>query len=258
MSSSSQRLSGKVAFITGTGGGMGRTAALMFAAEGASVHGADLNEETARETLELVHAAGGTMTSSEPIDFADREAVSAWIDEGISHHGRMDVLYNNASAPRFRPFAEMTPEEWSFDIRNELDVVFHVTQLSWPHLIAAQNASVINIGSQQGINAVRSVPGGFAHAAAKHGVIGMTRELASEGGPHGIRVNTISPGMIMTPATAMAKEIPGMIDAFLDHQIIKRTGASEDVVNAAIYLASDESTFVTGINLVVDGGYTIV
>lgn len=253
----SGRLNGKVAVITGTGGGQGRAAALRFAAEGASVVGGDLKVEGAAETAEMVRQAGGTMTSMAPLDFNDRDSVTAWLDAAVREYGGIDILYNNASAPRFASIADMLPEDWSFTLHNELDIVFTVTQLAWPHLVNRGGGSIINTASMQGIAALPMTPGGFAHAATKHGVIGMTRELAAEGGPVGIRVNSVSPGLIFTPVVAaIAEQVPGFVDGYIEKQIIKRVGQPEDVVSAALYLAADESSFVTGSNIIVDGGYS--
>ena len=210
----------------------------------------------AEETVEMVRAAGGVMTSTHPLDLADREAVASWVSAVVAEHGGIDILYNNASAPRFAPIAQMSVDDWQSTLRNELDVVFHVTALAWPHLVARGGGSIVNIASMQGISAIRFAPGGFAHAATKHGIVGMTRELALEGGPHGIRVNAISPGLIVTPATQAMVAVPGLLDSFLDRQIIKRAGEPEDIARAALFLASEEASFITGANLVVDGGYT--
>jgi NAD(P)-dependent dehydrogenase (short-subunit alcohol dehydrogenase family) len=152
----------------------------------------------------------------------------------------------------------MTSDEWRFTLRNELDLVFEVTQSAWPHLVAAGGGAIVNVASIQGISSIRHAPGGFAHAATKHGVIGMTRELANEGGPVGIRVNSISPGFIRTPATDAMAQTPGVIERFLADQIIQRVGEPEDIAHAALFLASDDASFITGENLVVDGGYTVV
>jgi NAD(P)-dependent dehydrogenase (short-subunit alcohol dehydrogenase family) len=251
------RLEGKVAIITGTGGGQGRAAAMLFSREGATVIGCDLKADGAEETLKLVRAEGGQMTSRHPLDLADREAVAGWIDESVSAHRQIDILYNDASAPRFAPFAQLSVDEWHSTLRNELDVVFHATQLAWPHLAVSGGGVVVNVASIQGISALRGAPGGIAHATAKQGVIGFTRELALEGAAFGIRVNAISPGLILSPGTAALAEIPGAFDSFLDHQIIKRIGQPEDIARVALFLVSAESSFMTGANVVVDGGYTI-
>lgn len=254
----SGRLAGKVAFITGTGGGQGRVAASLFAAAGAAIIGCDVKVEGSEETVELVRRAGGTIDASAPVDLGDPDQVRAWIDAAAARHGGFDILYNNASAPQFASVAAMSDEQWHSTIRNELDLVFYACRAAWPHLIARGGGVIVNVASMQGINAIRFAPGGFAHAATKHGVIGLTRELANEGGPHGIRVNAVSPGLIRTPATEPMFEMPGVVESFLAHQIIQRTGEPEDVVRAALFLASDEASFITGENLVVDGGYSVV
>ena len=119
------RLAGKVALITGTGVGMGRAAALLFAAEGATVVGCDLNPETSAETVRLVRDAGGMMTSKAPVDLSSYEATQLWVDEAAATHGGIDVLYNNASLPVVGPWDELTVEGWHAGIRNELDLVFY-------------------------------------------------------------------------------------------------------------------------------------
>ncbi|HWT91695.1 MAG TPA: SDR family NAD(P)-dependent oxidoreductase [Solirubrobacteraceae bacterium] len=252
------RLEGKVALITGTGRGQGRAAALVFAAEGATVVGCDLDAAGAEETVELVRAAGGRMTSTQPLDLGDSTAVTAWIDGAAERHGGIDVLYNNASAPKFAPITSMTDDEWRSTTRNELDLIFFACRAAWPHLASRERSAIVNVASMQGMIAIRSARGGLAHAAAKHGVIGLTRALANDGGPVGIRVNAISPGLILTPATKAIAEAPERLGEFLDHQIIKRPGEPEEVARAAVFLASDDASFITGVNLVVDGGYTVV
>lgn len=258
MGNDNGKLRGKIAAITGTGGGQGRAAALLFAQEGATIVGCDLKVEGAHETAELVRAAGGTMTSTAPVDLGDAEQVSAWIEAAVAAHGRLDILYNNASAPKFEYIEDMSLEDWRFTLRNELDLVFYACRAAWPHLRGGGGGAILNTASVQGISAMPERWGGLAHGTTKHGVIGMTRQLALEGGPHGIRVNSISPGFIMTPATEPMRGVPGHLDAWLEHQVIKRLGEPEDIARAALFLASDDASFITGQNLVIDGGYTIV
>ncbi len=254
----SGRLAGKVALITGTAGGQGRAAALLFAAEGAVVVGTDVQADAAAETVELVRAGGGVMDSTHPLDLADEDGVRAWIDDAAARHGGIDVLYNNAGATRFSPVADTSYADWSFVLRNELDIVFLATKHAWPHLVARGGGSVLLVGSTAGITGSLTNTR-IAHTATKGGVVAMTRQLAAEGAAHGIRANCISPGMIRTPATegdllaadhpmrTIARAIP-----------LGRIGAPEEVVACALFLASDEASYVTGANLVVDGGWSAV
>jgi NAD(P)-dependent dehydrogenase (short-subunit alcohol dehydrogenase family) len=251
-----ERLRGKVALISGTGGGQGRAAAVLFAKEGAVVVGCDLKEDGARETVDIVRAEGGAIDSMQPVDLADPVQARQWVREAAELHGGFDVLYNNAAAPRFASIAEMSDEDWHFTIRNEVDLLFYVTSAAWPHLVARGGGSIINTGSIAGMSSNPSTPGSFAHAAAKGAVIAMTRELALEGAPHNIRANSISPAMVESPATAAQLEDPSFRRNHLASIMLSRTGRPEDVAHAAVYLAADESEWVTGSNLVVDGGYT--
>ena len=253
------RLAGKVALITGTGGGMGRAAAELFAREGAVVVGCDLKEEGARETVERVTAMGGTMTSIQPLDLGEEAAVKAWIDEAARTHGGIDVLYNNAGATRFDPIEEGSYEDWRFTIRNELDVVFLACKHAWPYLRARGGGSVINVGSTAGLTGSLTLDRA-AHTASKGGVIALTKQLAAEGARHGIRVNCISPGMILSPATSepIFENPEHPMYSIRDHIPLGRVGEPEDVARCALFLASDESSYMTAANLVLDGGWSSV
>jgi meso-butanediol dehydrogenase/(S,S)-butanediol dehydrogenase/diacetyl reductase len=249
------RLTGRVALITGTGGGQGRAAAVQFAREGAVVVGCDLKREGAQETVELVRAEGGRMHSMAPVDLGDAAQARRWVAQAAELESGFDILYNNAAAPKFASIAEMSDEDWHFTIRNEVDLLFYVTSAAWSHLVARGGGSIINTGSISGMSSNPSTPGSFAHAAAKGAVIAMTRELALEGAPHNIRANSISPAMVESPATAGQLENPDFRRNHLASIMLARTGRPEDVAHAAVYLASGESEWVTGSNLVVDGGY---
>jgi NAD(P)-dependent dehydrogenase (short-subunit alcohol dehydrogenase family) len=254
------RLDGKVAVITGTSGGQGRAAALAFAREGARVIACARNAQGAQETAAMVRAAGGEIDSTAPLDLCDNDAVVTWIERVAADHGGIDILYNNAGEPRFGSVGEMAIEDWHFTIRHELDLMYFTTRAAWPHLARSRSgASLVNIASIAGIVGLRDQPQ-TAHAASKHGVVGMTLQMAAEGAPLGIRANSVSPGLIDTPATtdfiAMGEE--GPLGTFMRRLPLGRAGRAEEVVNAALFLASDEASYITGVNLVVDGGSSVL
>lgn len=251
------RLEGRLAVITGTAGGQGRAAAQLFAREGATVVGCDLNVEGSRETVALVEAAGGSMQSTHPLDLTDDAAVAAWIAAIVAEHGRIDILYANAGATKFAPVDRTTAEEWSWVLRHELDIVFLAVMHAWTALQKSAGVVVL-VGSTAGVSG-STTNTRIAHTATKGGVVAMTKQLAAEGAPFGIRVNCVSPGMIRTPATEgdlLAADHPmRRIETAIP---LGRIGRPEEVAACALFLASDESSYVTGANLMVDGGWSAV
>jgi NAD(P)-dependent dehydrogenase (short-subunit alcohol dehydrogenase family) len=251
-----RRFENKVVLITGTGGGQGRTAAVRFAEEGAIVVGADIKSEGFAETVAMVEAVGGTMTGSGNLDLTVAGDVRDWVEQAVSDHGGIDVVYNNAGAFRTGDIATLSLEDWSWSIDRELNQVFSVTHAAWPHLVGRGGGSILNTASIAGIVTLGE-GGGIAHSATKAAVIAITRDMATSGAQYGIRANSISPGTVETPATAAMFADPQGRAAMMGPQLIKRLGQSDDIVSAALYLSSDEASFVTGVNLVVDGGYTV-
>jgi NAD(P)-dependent dehydrogenase (short-subunit alcohol dehydrogenase family) len=248
-----------VVLISGTGGGQGRAAAPIFAQEGAKVVGCDINADTAAETEHLVRDAGYEMVSVGGVDLADPGQAQAWVKRAKNEHGGVDVLYNNASLPRFAPFQEMTPEDYRFTVRNELDVLWYPSQAVWPYLIERGGGAIVNIASIAAIIGLRDLPQS-AHAATKGAVIGLTAQMAAEGAAVGIRVNCISPGVINSPPVqeilAVGEQSP--LRPVIKATALGRPGEPEDIVYAALYLASDEARWVTGTHLVVDGGSSVL
>lgn len=252
------RLEGKVALVTGTGGGIGRATATLFARQGAHVIGCDLNAGPSQETVELVRAAGGRMDAIAPVDLATEAGARSWVDEAAALGGGVDVLVNNASAIRFGAIDELSYADWSFTIRNELDIVFLVIQAAWPHLVARGGGSIVNIGSISGSRGAWFMPQN-AHGAAKGGVLALTSHLVVEGGPHGIRVNAVSPAMTETPHTSPLLHGPDSpSEQILSRVPLRRWGQPADVANAILFLASDEAAHVSGANIPVDGGAAVV
>jgi NAD(P)-dependent dehydrogenase (short-subunit alcohol dehydrogenase family) len=242
------RLSGKVCVITGTGGSVGRAAAVVFAREGASVVGCDVNVEAAQATVDLVLGEGGTMQSLHPCDLTSPAGCQTLVEFAISGFGRVDVLFNNAAMAHFNWLEDITDEEWDRDRREEVDLVFYLTRATWPHLKASRGV-VVNMASLNASLSFRPLPS-LAHTTAKAGIIGMTRQLAMEGRERGIRANSISPGVIETNQTREQLNDPEWADYMLGKTLLGRLGEPEEI-------ASDESSYITGIDVVVDGGMKV-
>jgi NAD(P)-dependent dehydrogenase (short-subunit alcohol dehydrogenase family) len=188
----SNRLAGKVCIITGTGGSMGREAALTFAREGASVVGTDLGVESAEATMNAVRAGGGKMVSLQPCDLSRPADCRVLVDLAVRSFGRIDVLFNNAAMASFNWLEDISDEEWDRNRRQEVDLVFYLTRAAWPCL-KASHGIIVNNASLTALIGFKNL-GSLAHTTAKAGIIGMTRQLAMEGREHGIRANSISPG----------------------------------------------------------------
>jgi meso-butanediol dehydrogenase/(S,S)-butanediol dehydrogenase/diacetyl reductase len=249
---SGRRFAGKVVLITGTGGGQGQVAALHFAREGATVVGCDTNAAGHAQTAELLQAEGFELDGAAPVDLGDPDQARAWIDSAAERHGRIDVLYNNASAAKFAPVAEMSIEDWRFTMRNEIDLIFFTTKYAWHHL-ARRRGVIINISSTAAWGGSK-VAGIAAHSAAKGAVVSFTRQLAVEGAPVGIRAVSISPGFVATPGTRPFLDNPLARKALLDGVLMDRPGEPEEVVAMALFAASAEASFLTGSDIVIDGG----
>ena len=245
------RLKDKVTLITGTGSGIGRAAALLFASEGAMVVGCDINAERDAETVKLVKQAGGRMRSTAPLDLAEPAQVNAWVEDAVSRFGRIDVLYNNAGFSPASTFEAQTDENWHIAMRNEIDVVYYPTHAVWPHMKAADGGSIISTSS---IIAYQTNGTHLsAHGIGKGAVASFAPHLAVEGGPSGIRVNTISPGLTRTNQTEPF--ITGKDD---ERTPLGKVGTAEDIAHVALFFASDDSRWVSGANLIVDGGQHIL
>jgi len=175
----------------------------------------------------------------------------------VDKFGGLDVLVNSAAFVEFAPIAEMDYEkQWRYTMVGELDLVFLACKAAWPHLVKRGGGSIVNMASA---NSYVSLPGAgaVAHCATKGGVLAMTRQLAAEGAPHNIRANCISPALIVTRHTkGRLDNEPGFKEMVMESFLLKRLGQPEDIGYAAVYLASDESSWVTGTDIRVDGGAT--
>jgi NAD(P)-dependent dehydrogenase (short-subunit alcohol dehydrogenase family) len=251
----SPRLSGKVCVITGTGGSIGRQAALAFAREGASVVGCDLNGEAAEETVQMIRKAGGTMVSLHPCRLSNPADCKALVDFALRTYSRIDVLFNNAAMSYFNWLEDISDKEWDQSHRDEVDLVFYLTRAAWPHLKTGRGV-VVNTASLSALMSFKNLPS-LAHTTAKAGIIGMTRQLAMEGRDYGIRVNSISPGIIETTQTREQLKDPEWAGTMLGKTLLGRLGRPDEVANVALFLACEESSYVTGIDIVVDGGMKV-
>jgi NAD(P)-dependent dehydrogenase (short-subunit alcohol dehydrogenase family) len=251
----SGRLSDKVCIVTGSGGSMGRATALLFAREGGLVVGCDVATESAEETLETVRAAGGRMVSMQPCRLSDPADCAKLVELAVHEFGRIDVLFNLAARSHFSRLEDFSDEEWDAARKDEVDLVFYLTRAAWPYLKASHGV-VVNMASLNGSLSFKLLAS-LAHTTNKAAIIGMTRQLALEGSKHGIRVNSISPGFIESNATRAELEDGAFGHEMLARTLLGRFGQPEDVANVALFLACDESAYVTGIDLIVDGGMKV-
>jgi NAD(P)-dependent dehydrogenase (short-subunit alcohol dehydrogenase family) len=245
-------LEGKIALITGTAGGQGRVACGIFAREGAKVIGCDIRAPENEETVRSLREAGGEMTGFAPVDLTDPGQVERFVAAAANLYGGIDIVYNNAGAARFGPIAEMPIEDWRATISGELDSTYLVTRFAWPHLVARGGGVVINVASMAGMIGFPEPPMA-AHVAANAGLIGLTRQLAVEGAPVGIRVVNISPGAIVTREADLD---PDQREAIAARTLLKRWGRPSEIVEVAAFLASDRASYITGANIPVEGGST--
>ena len=250
-----RRLEGKVALITGAGMGIGREAAVLFAAEGARVVVADIDARAAKETVVAVEGAGGEALPAVG-DVAVEADVERMIAEGVRRFGALHVLYNNAGVlwkDRDRSVLETDGQWWDRVMAVNLKSVFWVTKHGIPHLRAAGGGAIVNMGSVSAL--VGFTRAQDAYTAAKGGLISLTKSLAIQFARDGIRCNIIHPGIVDTPLQA-----PYLTDAirkeFETGIPLGRIARPREIASVALFLASDESSFMTGAELVVDGGFT--
>jgi NAD(P)-dependent dehydrogenase (short-subunit alcohol dehydrogenase family) len=254
---SGERLRGKTALVTGIGNGIGKGCAMLFAAQGAHVVGCDIDAAAAQRTVDAARENGWQIDSLHPCDLTAQGDAQRLVDFAVERHGGIDVLLNAAAFGAFAWIGEMDYEsQWRRTLTGELDIVFLLCQAAWPALIARGGGSVINFASANATHALEGSPA-LAHCAGKGGVLAMTRQLAMEGAPHGIRANSISPALVETDATRRHMQAqPELMERVLGKLMAKRVGQPEDVAWCALFLASDEAAWVTGAEFPIDGGAT--
>jgi len=251
-------LEGHIAAVTGGGSGIGQGICLAYAREGARVIVLDINPANAKETVDLVMAAGGKAAAM-TLEVTDRAACRAAAAE-IAKSGKISILVNNAGINRRNHItgdAAAVTKDWDDILSINLDGVFNVTHAFLDQLRATKGR-IVNIGSIQSFVHV-NWPNSAAYTTSKHGVLGFTRALAAELGKDGVRVNAIGPGLIETKINAEARaKNPDMVAMVMRHTPLNRAGKPEDIAGPAVFLASDMSAYITGCIIMADGGFRTV
>ncbi len=251
------RLEGKVAVVTGSAMGIGRATAALLAREGARVVLSDVDEERGKETLTLIKEDGGEAVFVKT-DVSKPEDVKAAVDAAVDGYGRLDVLHNNVGIALGASVVDTTEDLWNRVLDVNLGSVYRGCKYAIPHMMSNGGGSIVNSASVQGLRGFR---GWAAYAASKGGIIALTQQVALEYAPHGIRVNCIAPGTILTPMNEKVFEETDDPEALRETwnrmHPVGRFGQPEEVAEAVLFLAADSSSFITGQCLVVDGGLTI-
>lgn len=244
------RLANKVALVTGAGNGIGLAIAQVFAANGAHVYVSDIDGAAALEAADIIKGRGQSASVLALDVTRGQDIVAAF--RGIEQaHGRLDILVNNAGLNVRGDFRHMSDADWTQIREVNLDGVVRLARDGFALLKASGRGSLINLASIMGHRGLRQLAG---YAATKGAVSALTRALAVEYAPYGIRVNALAPGFIETALTSRVLRNPAIAKALLDQTPLKRFGSAQEVANAALFFASDDSSFVTGAELAVDGG----
>ena len=243
----------KVVIVTGGGSGIGQATAILYAQEGAKVIVSDLNEKGGRETVASIKKAGGD-ASFIKTDVSKPEDCQALVKSSVDIYGRLDMAFNNAGiGGEMNPIADMSVEGWLNVINVNLNSVFYCMKYELPEMLRQGRGSIVNMSSILGQVAFAN---SAAYVAAKHGVVGLSRNAAVEYAKQGIRVNAVGPAFINTPLLSALDQ--KMKEALLTLHPIGRLGEAKEVAELVVWLSSDKASFVTGNYYAIDGGYLSV
>ena len=248
-------LEGKVAVVTGGAMGIGGATARRLAQDGASVLVADIEDEAAAANVQRIRQTGGTAEAFH-VDVGSREGAGRMVERAVELWGRLDIVINNAYAGVFPGDAvTLAEDDWDRSMDVGLKAMFRAAKHAVPHIRQAGGGAMVNVASVHGLLVA---PGWLAYETLKHGVIGLTRQMAAEYGPVGIRVNAVCPGHIVTERIQVQWDAhPDGLRFFEQQYPVRRTGKPVDIANAIAFLCSAEASFITGQALAVDGGLTI-
>lgn len=246
------RLNNKVAVITGAGSGMGEEEALLFAREGAKVVATDINLEAVQAVVEKIKEAGGDAIAVKH-NVASRGDWETVYELTVKAYDKLDILVNNAGIPLPKAFMEQNEEDWARTYAININSIMIGTQLAIPLMDKIGGGSIVNISS---ISALVGMAGAGGYTASKGAVRSITKAAAVDYGKKNIRVNSVHPGYIVTPMSAESMENPAYKNHFLSQMALPNLGKAEEVAAAVLFLASDDASHITGIELPVDGGVT--
>jgi NAD(P)-dependent dehydrogenase (short-subunit alcohol dehydrogenase family) len=249
-----ENLKNKVALVTGARRGMGKSHAIALAKQGAKVVVTDINQAECQAVVDEIKNFNGEAIAFK-LDVANKSEIDSVVAEIVKKYGQLDILINNAGIVQFKPFLELSEEDWDKTIDINLKGEFLCAQAAAKVMKEKGGGVIVNIASvamgQQGIG----MPNIVHYCASKGGIAGMTEAMAAELAPFNIRVNAVAPGMIDTPMVDVVKADPKMTEGMLQRVPLKRFGRSEEVSELVVFLASDSSSYMTGSVVIIDGGW---
>ncbi len=247
-------LKGKIAVITGARRGMGKADALLFAKNGAKVVVADISQDECELVVDEIKKNGGDGLAVK-CDVTNEKEIEEMVKKTVEKFGKVDILVNNAGICEFKPFLELTEEEWNKTLDINLKGYFLCAQAVAKEMVKQKSGAIVNIASVV-MGQIGMGMAGLAHySASKGGIAALTKTLALEFAPYNIRVNAIAPGAIDTPMAASTKADPKVLEATLAMIPLHRMGKPEEIANTALFLSSNVSSYITGSIVVVDGGW---